>query len=316
VDGVVTDVDTGPPQPRRRSVTRTAAAVAAVALVGVVAVGAVAVRESLGTDCRPPDVQGSTLPEARSALQAAGVAADDVGVVARRASDLPQDVVLDQAATTCTEPVDLIVSDGGPVVGAEDVPEGLVRLLGEEAEGPLRSITTARGTAYKSDALLVGDCPAVEAAVADVTDPEYATACRPDLGQRLATTVSDAVRTWGGDGDGTGAAAGPHEPVAGRLVPWYAGTWWGGRATVNGWRLQAAVTVTGGDDTGAPPAGAQRPDVEEAVLFVVRVRAGAVSDVVLLPPEGLSRTDAGPPPVDLAGVRDLADALLTEATTA
>lgn len=301
------------PRPRRSRVTR---AVAALVAVGAVAAGAVAVRESLGTDCRPPDVRGLPVDDAVVALESAGVTGAGIEVGVREASDRPQDEVVEQASTACSEPVTLTVSDGGPVVTADDVPDGLLRLLGEDADGPLRQIATAQGLAYKSDARLVGDCPAVEAAAADVSDPEYAVACRPSLGERLDATVADAVRAWrGAPGPGVPFDIPLEAPVEGRVVPWYAGTWWGGRTTHDSWRLQAAVTITGGE-IGTSPDDALRPDAEEAVLFVVRVRGGAVSDVVLLPPEGLSRADAGPAPVGLTEIRDLADRLLTEATTA
>jgi hypothetical protein len=268
-----------------------AVALAVVAALGVASV--VVVRDMLDTDCSVPDVTGLASQEAVDRLESVGIPASAISVE-RRAGDEPEGTVVDRSATTCRSPVQLIVSDGGPAVAVDDLSSGLQALL---ADGPgdvpdaVRLVETSAGPAFKSDATMVGDCPAVAAAGGLVEDDDYAVRCRTPPAQILTDTVATMVATWyPGRDDVPG-----HDVTMGDD-----GDAWYGRTDLGGWRLFTAVT------TNAEPewvsAGLSRDEVRgggyavsrgvgdvQAVVYLVRPRERTVE--VPRPPIGGEEID-------------------------
>jgi hypothetical protein len=293
---------------RARPLTGGVTAVVAITLVAVAVAAVVAVRAALSTDCVPPIVEGTRVDSAVARLAEAGIDGELLDVV-RIASDRPQDAVLEQRSTRCGQATELTVSDGGPVVDRDEVPADLRRLLGE-GQDPLRLIATGAGPVFKTDSLVVGDCPAVAAAVDQITDPEYDVLCRPPLEDRLESTMADAVRAW------RGYWPGDVVDVDGRTVSSYWGTFWSGGTVVEGWRLRVAVrtSLPGAGDGVSASGRDEEQDLNEAALVVVKVEGPTSSDLALLPPDGVSLVDAGPAPIGLTELRSLAGDLMEVAT--
>jgi hypothetical protein len=276
------------------------------AALAVVALGSVVgVRQALGTDCAVPDVRGLTEEAATADLADSGI--DPAGVrVTRLADDSAEGTVLRQTDTTCTQPVRLVVSDGGPVVDVDELSAGLRDLF---AAGPgdvpdvVRRVDTDAGPAYKSDATMVGDCPAVAAAADEVADHDYVPRCRTPPADTLRDAVAGALADWYADrGD----------PPEVTMTADDDATAWFGRSDLGGWRLFTAVTTDAGPEWVS--AGLPRDEVRGGG-YAFRRGDGAVQVVVYLvrPREATVRVPR--PPIESEQLDDLAVSLLDVART-
>lgn len=276
---------------------------AAAAVAGLASV--VVVRDVLDTNCSVPEVDGLASGEALDRLVSAGIPRTAVSLE-RRAGDEPEGTVVERSATTCLSPVRLTVSDGGPAVAVDELSSGLQALL---TDGPgdvpdvVRIVETRAGPAFKSDEMMVGDCPAVAAAGGLVDDADYIVRCREPPGQIVADTVSSRIETWY-----AGQDAVPHHDV----TITEDGTAWFGRSYLGGWRLLTAVT------TDAEPewvyAGLPHDEVRRSG-YKVRRDVGNVQAVVYLvePRDRAARVPR--PPIGGEKLGELAASLVDLATT-
>jgi hypothetical protein len=256
-----------------RSRPRAAGAAAGLSLAAALVLGgAVATRDLLTTDCRVPDVGGLPVASARAALAEVGVAAGKI-TTSRRAADAAEDSIVEQRSTTCRDPVALVVSDGGPAVSVDDIPPGLRRRLGEH-DGPVRRIETAAGVAWKSDEVLLGDCPAVRAAAARVSDSDYVERCRIPPEELIRRTVESSIRRWL-------QVSALEVPVVMETAA--EGVTWFGSSRVEGWLLYLAVTI---DAEAGWAAGALPPDIRGDGYAVARGRGGTRVSINLIRPPG------------------------------
>jgi len=288
-----------------------------VTALGLVAGGAVAVRAIGDTDCGMPVVVGRSADSAREVLATAEVDAANVTQI-RVADAMPQGLVVRQSPSRCSGLVELIVSDGGPVLSAREVPEPYLRLLGDpEGDQLVRRITTPYGDAYKIDEFLVGDCEATRIAVEDVADDDFDVRCRPPLEERLLQVLLSSTTTWWGEppSGGGGARSGIAEN--------YMGTAWGARLRIDGWELQVDVTISASREAGPGPlrkevdlvfdGEAPSDRVRRAVLTVAASSDNVVVNVWLIPPRTLPSDFEEP--ATLEELRALVDELLVLAKT-
>ena len=126
-----------------------------------------------------PDLVGMSDSQAQEALTAVGITSwVEIAYVA--SEETPKDHVIAQDPEP-GEPVASLIgwrltySAGGPAVPISDVPAEAADLLrGRLGDGEeVLVVETNAGTAYKTNALLVGPCPAVEEAYRMARDPTY-----------------------------------------------------------------------------------------------------------------------------------------------
>lgn len=82
----------------------------------------------------------------------------------------------------------LTVSAGGPAIPLTELPASMLDLLEKGGSRPnpeelVLVVQTSKGPAYKIDALLFGDCEAVDAAFRTFPDPQYGGLCLTDDGR-------------------------------------------------------------------------------------------------------------------------------------
>ncbi|MDX6285687.1 MAG: hypothetical protein QOG53_1172 [Frankiales bacterium] len=135
-----------------------------------------------------PDVGGLTFEGAFAALTAAGLTNEHhVEFRSIANDDVPINRVAAQspwAGTPAPEPgadIVLDISAGGPTITFAELPakaRALARTFARyDATERILVTTTAKGVAYKTDILLFGPCPAVDAAYRTYQDPRYDDTC-------------------------------------------------------------------------------------------------------------------------------------------
>lgn len=140
-------------------------------------------RPSLVETRSMPDLVGMSHSQAQEALRAVGIKSwVEIAYVA--SDETPKDHVIAQDPEP-GEPVAshvgwrLTYSAGGPAVPISDVPAQAAELLRDRL-GPgeqVLVVETEAGTAYKTNALLVGPCAAVDLAYRTFLDPRYDDEC-------------------------------------------------------------------------------------------------------------------------------------------
>jgi hypothetical protein len=134
-----------------------------------------------------PDVVGKDYDGATAALTAAGIIHNAVEYRAVANETVPADrVAAQQPAAGQPAPapgVDVVleISAGGPTITFAALPakaRALARTYARyDTTEPILVTTTAKGVAYKTDLLLFGPCPAVDAAYRTYPDPRYDDEC-------------------------------------------------------------------------------------------------------------------------------------------
>jgi len=186
-----------------------------------------------------PDLVGLDGAAARATAERAGMtwtAREERWTV----DDAPAGTVLAQRGGACADPLRLGLSTGGPLVDPADQAPAAQEALGVDP-GPVRVVRLSEGVALQTDTVVVGECPAVDALVAQGTvGDDAAVTCYPAPADALVDVVRSGSGFLGGD-----------EPV--RMLTASSGTsmaesakgWTADRAG-DGWRLTVLVGTTRG----------------------------------------------------------------------